>query len=293
MFEGSTVALVTPFNRNGEIDWATLEKLIEFHISNGTDCLLACGTTGESATLSHEEHKTLIKFMVEKVSKRIKVLAGTGSNSTQEALELTEYAKAIGADGSLLITPYYNKPTQRGLYLHFETIARKVDIPIVLYNVPSRTGVNLAAETVKDLSEIPNIVAVKEASGDLEQITKIISYQSITVLSGDDSLTFPIMALGGKGVISVVGNVVPAKLKEMVKSALEGEWDAARKIHYRLYPLFKILFIETNPIPVKTALHRMGMLELTFRLPLCSMKEANREKLIKVLEELTVINSDR
>ncbi|NOZ63907.1 MAG: 4-hydroxy-tetrahydrodipicolinate synthase [Caldiserica bacterium] len=292
MFEGSTVALVTPF-KNGEIDWVTLEKLIEFHISSGTDCLLACGTTGESATLTHEEHKTLIKFMVEKVRKRIKVLAGTGSNSTREALELTEYAREVGADGSLLITPYYNKPTQKGLYLHFETIAQKVDIPIVLYNVPSRTGVNLAAETVKDLSEIPNIVAVKEASGDLEQITKIISYQNIAVLSGDDSLTFPIMALGGKGVISVVGNVVPGKLKQMVKSALEGEWDTAREIHYQLYPLFKILFIETNPIPVKTALHLMGMLDLEFRLPLCSMKEDNRKKLIKVLAELRVISSEQ
>ena len=287
MFEGSTVALVTPFE-NGEVDWKKLEELIEFHIKNGTGCILACGTTGESATLTHEEHKEIIKFVVEKVDKRIKVLAGTGSNSTQEALELTEYGCRVGADGALLITPYYNKPTQKGLYLHFEKIAREVDIPLVLYNVPSRTGVNLEAETVKDLSEIPNIIAVKEASGDLEQITKIISYQSITVLSGDDSLTFPIMALGGKGVISVAANVVPDTLKKMVKNALEGNWDEARKIHYKLYPLFKGLFVETNPIPVKTALHLMGMVNLEFRLPLCSMKEENKKKLVKILKDLNL-----
>ena len=288
MFEGSTVALITPFSK-GEIDWEKLENLIEFHIKNGTDCILACGTTGESATLSHKEHKEIMKFIVEKVNKRIKVLAGTGSNSTKEAIELTSYAKKIGADGSLIITPYYNKPTQKGLYLHFEKIAREIDIPIVLYNVPSRTGINLETETVKDLSEIPSIVAIKEASGNIEQITRIISFGKITVLSGDDSLTFPIMALGGKGVISVAANVVPKELKKMVKNALERKWDEARRIHYKLYPLFKGLFIETNPIPVKTALTLMGMIDGEFRLPLCPMKKKNEEKLIEILKGLEIL----
>ncbi|HEX68327.1 MAG TPA: 4-hydroxy-tetrahydrodipicolinate synthase [bacterium] len=288
MFEGTTVALVTPF-RNGKVDWEKLERLIEFHIEKGTDTLLPCGTTGESATLTHEEHKEVIKFVVEKAEGKIKVMAGTGSNSTDEALELSHYAKEVGADGILVITPYYNKPTQKGLYLHFEKIAREVDIPMVLYNVPSRTGVNLEAATVKDLAEIPNIVAVKEASGKMDQIMQIISFGTITVLSGDDSLTFPIMALGGKGVVSVAANIVPEKVKKMVDSALEGRWEEARKLHYELYPLFKVLFIETNPIPVKTALKEMGMIEEELRLPLAPMSEENREKLLTVLRRLGII----
>ncbi|MCD6522077.1 4-hydroxy-tetrahydrodipicolinate synthase [Candidatus Calescamantes bacterium] len=288
MFEGTTVALVTPF-RNGKVDWEKLEKLIEFHIERGTDTLLPCGTTGESATLTHEEHKEVIKFVVEKAEGKIKVMAGTGSNSTDEALELSGYAKEVGADGILVITPYYNKPTQKGLYLHFEKIAREVDIPMVLYNVPSRTGVNLEADTVKDLAEIPNIVAVKEASGKMDQIMRIISLGTITVLSGDDSLTFPIMALGGKGVVSVAANIVPERVKKMVDSALEGRWEEARKLHYELYPLFKVLFIETNPIPVKTALKEMGMIEEELRLPLAPMSEENREKLLTVLRRLGII----
>ncbi len=287
MFEGTTVALVTPFD-NGKIDWKTLEKLLDFHLEKGTDVILPCGTTGESATLTHEEHREVIKFVVEKVGKRRKVLAGTGSNSTEEALELSLFAQEVGADGVLLITPYYNKPTQRGLYLHFERIARQLSIPVVLYNVPSRTGVNLEFSTVKDLSRVPNIVAVKEASGNLDQIMRIISLESITVLSGDDSLTFPIIALGGKGVVSVAANLVPQEIKEMVDLALEGKWEEARKIHYRLYPLFKVLFIETNPIPVKTALGILGMIKEEFRLPLAPMKEENRKELIRVMKLLNL-----
>ncbi len=287
MFEGTTVALVTPFD-NGKIDWKTLEKLLDFHLEKGTDVILPCGTTGESATLTHEEHREVIKFVVERVGKRRKVLAGTGSNSTEEALELSLFAQEVGADGVLLITPYYNKPTQRGLYLHFERIARQLSIPVVLYNVPSRTGVNLEFSTVKDLSRVPNIVAVKEASGNLDQIMRIISLESITVLSGDDSLTFPIIALGGKGVVSVAANLVPQEIKEMVDLALEGKWEEARKIHYRLYPLFKVLFIETNPIPVKTALGILGMIKEEFRLPLAPMKEENRKELIRVMKLLNL-----
>ncbi len=287
MFSGSIVALVTPF-RNGKVDYPTLEKLIEWHIKEGTDALLPCGTTGESATLTHQEHKEVIKFVVERARGRCKVIAGTGSNSTQEALKLTAFSKEVGADGALLITPYYNKPTQKGLYLHYEKIAREVDIPIVLYNVPSRTGINIAPETVRDLSAIPNIVAIKEASGNLDQISKIIASSTLTVLSGDDSLTFPIMALGGKGVVSVAANIVPRKVKEMVHLFLKGDIESSRKLHYQLYPLFKVLFIETNPIPVKTALGMMGMLEPELRLPLCPLKEENKEVLKEVLHKLEI-----
>ncbi len=289
MFEGSIVALATPFNKNGEIDFKSLENLIEFHIGEKTDGILPCGCTGEAATLTHDEQKKIIEFVVRKVNKRIPVIAGTGSNSTEEALDLTSFAKKAGADAALLITPYYNKPTPKGQYLHYQKIAAEVDIPIILYNVPSRTGTNMLPETIAKLSEIPNIVAVKEANPSLDQVSKIISLCDITVLSGNDSVTLPILSVGGKGVISVVANVVPRKIHELVQNFKEGKLKEARKIHYELYPLFEALFYETNPIPVKEALALMGKIQPNLRLPLCRMGEESKEKLVKVLKDLGLV----
>jgi len=288
MFTGSIVALVTPF-RDGEVDYDALAALIEFQIANGTNTILPCGTTGESATLSHEEHDRVVEFVLEKVARRVTVIAGSGSNCTREALRLTRHAKDAGADAALLITPYCNKPTQRGLYLHYEHIAKEVDIPIIIYNVPGRTGVSIAPETVASLAKIPNIVAIKEASGSLEQVSQIISRCDITVLSGDDSLTFPIMTLGGKGVVSVVANILPGPVSEMVSSFLEKDIEGARTLHYELYQMSKILFIETNPIPVKAALAMMGKIQEEYRLPLCRMGDENRARLEKIMREYELI----
>jgi len=274
MFEGSIVAIVTPV-KNGEVDKESYRKLIEFQIENDTGGILTCGCTGEPATLSMEEHKDLIKYTVEIVNGRIPVIAGTGSNNTEEAIELTNFAKEAGCDAALLITPYYNKPTQKGLYLHYKKIAESVDIPIILYNVPSRTGISISPEIVAELSKIKNIIGIKEASGSIEQVYKIISLveDNFIVLSGDDSLTLPIISVGGKGVVSVAANVVPKDMADMVKFAIDGEIEKARKIHYKLFSLFKVLFIETNPIPVKTALSIMGMIQAEWRLPLTSPSE--------------------
>jgi len=288
MFSGSIVALVTPFKK-GEVDYDTLASLIEFHVSNGTSAILPCGTTGESATLSHEEHDRVVEFVVEKAAKRLPVIAGAGSNSTKEAIRLTRHAGEAGADAALLITPYYNKPTQRGLYLHYEQVAKEVDMPIVIYNVPGRTGVCIAPETVASLSRLPNIVAIKEASGCLEQVSRIVSLCGITVLSGDDSLTFPIIALGGKGVVSVVANVLPAEVAEMAARALEGDMERARALHYKLYEMSRMLFVETNPIPAKAALAMMGKILEEYRLPLCKMSEENRGKLAGLLKEYGLV----
>ena len=288
MFSGSIVALVTPF-KNGEVDYPALAELLEFQIGAGTDVILPCGTTGESATLSHEEHDRVVEFVVQKVAGRVPVIAGSGSNSTAEALRLTRHAKEAGADGVLVITPYGNKPTQRGLIYHYEALAKGVGIPIVLYNVPGRTGVSIAPETVAALSRHKNIVAIKEAGGSLEQVSQIISRCDITVLSGDDSLTFPIMALGGKGVVSVVANVLPAAVAEMVETYLEKDVEGARTMHYELYRMSRALFIETNPIPVKAALAMMGKIEEEYRLPLCRMADENRLKLEKVMKEYELI----
>ncbi|MCD6408340.1 4-hydroxy-tetrahydrodipicolinate synthase [bacterium] len=290
MFSGSIVALITPM-KNGKFDRESYEKLIEFHIEKGTSAILTCGCTGEPATLSMEEHKEVIKYTVEVVNKRIPVIAGTGSNNTAEAIELTQFAEKTGADASLIITPYYNKPTQKGLYQHYKKIAESVSIPIILYNVPSRTGISIQPETVSALSEIKNIVGIKEASGSLDQVSKIIKLcpEDFVVLSGDDSLTLPIIAVGGKGVVSVAANIVPDKVAEMVKSALENDWEKARKLHLELFPIFKILFIETNPIPVKTALGIMGMITPEWRLPLTPPSEENFEKIKKTLIECGVI----
>ncbi|MCX6356412.1 MAG: 4-hydroxy-tetrahydrodipicolinate synthase [Candidatus Aureabacteria bacterium] len=288
MFSGSIVALVTPF-KDGEVDYEALAGLIEFQIGNGTDVILPCGTTGESATLSHEEHDRIVEFVIEKVGGRVPVIAGSGSNCTREALRLTRHAREAGADGALLITPYCNKPTQRGLYLHFEQVAKEVDIPIVLYNVPGRTGISIAPETVASLAKIPNIVAIKEASGNLEQVSQIISRCDIAVLSGDDSLTFPIMALGGKGVVSVVANILPGAVAEMVSSFLEKDFEGSRTMHYELYEMSRALFIETNPIPVKAALAMMGKIREEYRLPLCRLGDDSRAKLEKLLKDYELI----
>lgn len=289
MFKGSYVALVTPFKEDGRIDEKKFSELIEFQIKNGTDGLVPCGCTGEAATLNHEEQKAAIKFAIEVVNKRIPVLAGTGSNSTEEALALTSYAKKAGADGALLITPYYNKPTPEGQYRHYAKIANETGLPIVLYNVPSRTGISMTPETVARLSKINNIVAIKEASGSLDQISNILSLCDITVLSGDDSLTLPMMALGAKGVVSVAANIIPKEVRDMVAAFLDGKLDKARSIHFKILALSKAMFIETNPIPCKTAMRLMGVLNGVMRLPLCEMQQDNEEKLKKVLKGYKLI----
>jgi len=289
MFEGSMVALATPFKKNGHVDKKKIKELIEFHIKKGTDVVVPCGCTGEAATLTHEEQKEIIQFTVETVAGRIKVIAGTGSNNTAEALDLTMHAKKVGADGALLITPYYNKPTPAGQYAHYRTIAQKVKIPIVLYNVPSRTGISIAPETVAELYKIGNIVAIKEASGSIDQVSNILDLCDITVLSGDDSLTLPIMSVGGRGVISVVANIVPDLVRDLVHSFLSGDAQRAMRIHRQLFPLCKAMFYETNPIPVKRAMSLMGMIENNLRLPLVPMSEQNEARLKKVLQEFKLI----
>lgn len=282
MFKGSIVALITPF-RNGKVDEKALGDLVEFHVKNGTDAILPCGTTGESATLDHSEHIMVIRMVIDSASGRIPVIAGTGSNSTAEAIHLTREAQKIGANAALLVSPYYNKPTNEGLFLHYKAIAEAVDIPLILYNIPSRTGKNMEPETIARLSEIKNIVAIKEASGIMDQTSQIASLCKITILSGDDSLTLPLMALGATGVISVAANVVPDRVAALTRAWLEGDPQKAKKLHYELLPLFKALFLETNPIPVKAALAAMGKISEEYRLPLCKMSPGNRDKLVSVL----------
>jgi len=284
MFKGSIVAIVTPF-KNGEVDEDAFRSLIEFHIENGTDGIVPCGTTGESATLNHTEHARVIDIAVEAVNKRVPVIAGTGGNSTQEAIELSAHAKEVGADATLQVTPYYNKPTQEGLYQHFSAIAKAVPLPQILYNVPGRTSVNMLPETVARLAELPEIVAIKEASGDLQQMAEIVNLagDKITLLSGDDNITLPALAIGGKGVISVVANIVPKDTSDLVRLWEEGKIEEAREMFYKLFPLCQAMFYETNPIPVKTSVALMGMIEDEMRLPLSPMAPANLEKLKKAL----------
>jgi len=290
MFEGSFVAIVTPF-KNGKVDAKALKDLIEFHIENGTNGIVPCGTTGESATLSHHEHEEVIRIAVETCRGRVPVLAGTGSNATHEAIELTLSAQKLGADGALLITPYYNKPTQQGLYQHFAAVAKETRLPIILYNVPSRTSINMLPETVARLSKIENIVGIKEASGNLVQVSEIIQSCStdFEVISGEDALTWPILALGGKGVISVTANIVPEKLSKLCKAALKGDMAIARSLHYELLKLNDVMFIETNPIPVKAALVIMGRIDNEFRAPLCPPSDQNLSTLKSVLREYTLV----
>jgi len=284
MFKGVFVAIVTPF-KNGEIDEKALRGLIDFQIEGGVDGIVPCGTTGESATLNHEEHDQVIRIAVDACKGKASVLAGTGSNSTQEAIQLSRNAKNAGADGLLQITPYYNKPNQEGLYHHFSSIADAVDLPIVLYNVPSRTSVNMVPETVVRLAKIKNIVGIKEASGSLQVISKIIHNcgKDFTVLSGDDPLLWPILAIGGKGVISVTANILPAKVAALCKAAAIGDIAGARSLHYELMDINDSLFIDTNPIPVKAALHLMGKIENELRGPLIELSKDTLERLKKAM----------
>jgi 4-hydroxy-tetrahydrodipicolinate synthase len=290
MFKGSIVAIVTPFKK-GKFDEKAYGDLIEWHIAQGTNAIVPCGTTGESATLDYKEHYRVIDFAVKTVNKRVPVIAGTGANSTAETIEITKHAKKSGADAALLVAPYYNKPTQEGLYRHYKTIAKEVNIPIVLYNVPGRTAVNILPSTVARLSEIKNIVAIKEATGDMKQVSEVIRLcgDNITVISGDDFTTLTLFALGGKGVISVSANIAPKEVSTMCSLMLKGEHDKALKLHYKLEPLNAAMFIETNPIPAKTALAMMGKIKEEFRLPLCEMAPANKEKLKKTLKDLKLI----
>jgi 4-hydroxy-tetrahydrodipicolinate synthase len=290
MFKGSIVAIVTPF-RNGKIDEKAFRDLIEFQIENGTSAIVPCGTTGESATLSMEEHNRAIDIAVEAARKRVPVIAGTGGNSTREAIELTEHAKKTGADATLQVTPYYNKPTQEGLYQHFNAVAKAVPLPQVLYNVPGRTSVNMLPATVARIAELPEVVAIKEASGDLGQMAEIVRLagDNITLLSGDDNLTLPILAIGGKGVVSVIANVVPKDTAQMIAAWESGQPDKAKGLFYKLLPLCQAMFYETNPIPVKTALALMGKVDGEMRLPLCPMAAANLDRLKKALKDYGLI----
>jgi 4-hydroxy-tetrahydrodipicolinate synthase len=285
MLKGSIVAIVTPFKK-GKVDEKALGDLIEWHIKEGTNAIVPCGTTGESATLDYKEHDKVIEFTIKKVKGRVPVIAGTGANSTDETIMITKHAKKAGADAALIVAPYYNKPTQEGLYRHYKAVADAVKIPIVLYNVPGRTAVNILPATVARLAEIKNVVAIKEATGDMKQVSEVIRLcgDKITVLSGDDFTTLPLMALGGKGVISVSANVAPKLVSQMCALWEQGRFDEARKIHYMLEPLNASMFIETNPIPVKTALAMMGRIQEEFRLPLCEMSSPNKEKLRNVLK---------
>jgi 4-hydroxy-tetrahydrodipicolinate synthase len=291
MFEGSFVALVTPFKDDESLDETKLKELLELQIEGGTDGIVPCGTTGESPALSDEEHNRVVDLTVQTVDGRLPVIAGTGSNSTTRTLHATEHAKASGADGALIVTPYYNKPTQNGLYAHYMKIADSVDIPIIIYNVPGRCGTDILSDTVARLAEHPNIVGLKEATGELKRASEVISMCSddFVVLSGDDVNTLPILSVGGKGVISVVANVAPAPIAEMCSAFKAGNIDVARKLHYETMPLAVDLFIETNPIPAKTALMLMGKLNGKMRLPLAPMTSANLEQLRRTLELTNLI----
>ena len=290
MFKGSIVAIVTPF-REGKVDEDAYRELIEFQIENGTSAIVPCGTTGESATLDMAEHARVIDIAIEAVNKRVPVIAGTGGNSTHEAIELTRHARESGADATLQVTPYYNKPTQEGLYQHFKAIADGVHLPQVLYNVPGRTSVNMLPETVARLAELPEVVAVKEASGNLGQMAEILRLagDKITLLSGDDNLTLPVLAIGGTGVVSVVANIVPGDTAAMVDAWLNGDIEKARDLFYRLLPLCRAMFYETNPIPVKTALGLMGRMRDEMRLPMVPMAPANLERLKGALRAYGII----
>jgi 4-hydroxy-tetrahydrodipicolinate synthase len=290
-FQGSFVAMVTPF-RNGKVDEAKLRDLVELHVTHGTDGLIPCGTTGESPTLNHDEHHRVVEIVIETARGRIRVIAGTGSNSTAEAIEMTKHAERAGAAGALVVNPYYNKPTQEGLYRHFRAVAESVAIPVLLYNIQSRTAINVETDTLARLArDVKNIVGVKEASGSLDQMSQVIAAcgPDFSVLSGDDNITLPLLAIGGSGVVSVIANIVPRETAELVHAALDGDWKRARELHYRLFPLARAAFLETNPIPIKEAMAMAGMLEPEFRLPMCRMSDANREKLRAILKPYGLI----
>jgi 4-hydroxy-tetrahydrodipicolinate synthase len=291
MFNGSMVAIVTPFDEMGNFAEESYRQLIDFQIENGTDVIVPCGTTGESATLDFDEHEYVIKVCIDQVNKRVPVIAGTGANNTAEAIHLSNNARAMGADGLLLVCPYYNKPSQEGIFQHYKKLAEEVALPQVLYNVPGRTGVNITADTTVRLAEFSNIVAIKEASGDLTQIGQILARagDKIDVISGDDFLTFPMMACGAKGVISVSANAIPARVKAMVAASATGDYQTARQLHLELLEFHTAMFIESNPVPVKTTLAMMGMIEAHVRLPLVGMQPATLEKLQAILKKYNLI----
>ena len=299
LFRGTGVALITPFRKDGGIDDQKVRELVEFQITNGTEAILPAGTTGESATLSHAEHHHVMELVLDAraqalrgSNRKVPVIVGAGSNSTYEAISLTAHAKSIGADGVLSVAPYYNKPTQEGFYQHYSAIAEAVDIPIVVYNVPGRTGSNINAETTLRMAEeISNVVAIKEASGNVAQIMEILRCKpdDFAVYSGDDQIAFIVVSLGGDGIISVIANQAPKMFGDMVRCCLAGDLENARRLHYKLLPLMNANFIESNPIPVKASLAMMGMIEEVYRLPLVSPTEATRAKLKKILNELELI----
>ncbi len=291
-FKGAYVAIVTPFTDAGEINEKELVDLIEFQITGGTHGIVPCGTTGESATMSHEEHHKVVELTIKTVNGRVPVIAGSGSNSTAESIELTRHAKEAGADGALMITPYYNKPSQEGLYQHFKAVAEAVDIPIILYNVPSRTSINMLPATVARCAQIPNIVGIKEATGDMNQVSEVIRLcpDDFTVLSGDDFTSMATVAIGGKGVISVSSNVAPADMAALMEAALNDDFARARQIHYKMFPLFQAMFFDTNPVPAKTTLALMGKISAANpRMPMFKMNEAALERMKKVITEYGLI----
>lgn len=289
VFKGAGVAIVTPMYDDGSVNFDKLKELIEFNISNGSDAIIVCGTTGEAKTLNDEEHKNVIKYTVCTVNKRVPVIAGTGSNDTNYSIQMSKYAQSVGADALLLVTPYYNKTSQKGLYLHFKAIADSVDIPCILYNVPSRTGINIEIDTYKKLSEVKNIVAVKEASGNISQIAQIFAECDLDVYSGNDDQIVPIMSLGGIGVISVLSNIAPKQTHDICEYMLSGEYEKAAKLQLDYLDIIGSLFCEVNPIPVKTALNMMGMEVGPLRLPLCEMNEANLIRLENSLKKVNLI----
>jgi 4-hydroxy-tetrahydrodipicolinate synthase len=285
MFSGSLVAIVTPM-KNGRVDFAAIERLVDWHVEQGTDGLVPVGTTGESPTVDVEEHEKIIETVVRRVAGRIPVIAGAGGNATAEAIELTKFSKDVGATATLQVAPYYNKPTQEGLYRHFAAIAEAVDLPMVLYNIPTRCVVNMTPETIARLAELPQVVAVKEATGSMDQTSEILARCDLAVLSGDDSLTLPLMALGARGVISVVANLVPRDVKRLAVAMLAGDLEAARAAHRKLFPLCRAMFVETNPIPIKTAMKWAGLIESDEkRLPLTDLSAAGAEALRRAMKE--------
>jgi 4-hydroxy-tetrahydrodipicolinate synthase len=284
-FAGVSVAIVTPF-MHGEVDYPALKKLVDWHAGQGSDGLVPVGTTGEAPTLSHDEHEKVIATVVEQAQGRLKVMAGTGSNSTREAIRLTKFAKQVGADGALMVGPYYNKPTQEGYYQHFKAVAEAVDLPIVLYNIPGRTGSNILPDTICRLGELRTIVGVKEATGSLDQASQIACGSNLTILSGDDSLTLPLLSIGGRGVVSVVGNIVPRDMQALVRAFDKGDLQTAQQWHRKLFPLCRdLLGVATNPIPVKTAMKLLGRDTGEFRLPMCALDAAGEDKIRKTLTE--------
>jgi 4-hydroxy-tetrahydrodipicolinate synthase len=291
MFQGVYTALVTPFTENGTLDEAALRRLVDSQIEKGVDGLVPVGTTGESPTLSVEETEKVIRVVVEQTHGRVPVIAGTGSNATDKAIHLTETAKQIGASASLQVAPYYNKPTGEGFYRHFTAIADAVDLPMIVYNIPGRTGKNIENPVMLRLAKHPNIVAVKEASGNIAQMMELIAEkpEHFDVLSGDDNLTFPLMALGGRGVVSVASNIVPDRMRDLTHAALEEDWERARRLHYELLPLFKVIFVETNPIPIKAALAMKGLMKESYRLPMCPPADESRKRIKAVLQELGIL----